>query len=244
METALYAPVKAFLERHGFVVKGEVRGCDIVAQRVGDDVAQRVGDGVAERVGDVVAQREGEPPLLVIAELKLGLTLDLLLQAIDRMAIADEVWLAVPATRRGRDQDRRAQKLCRMLGIGLLTVTMKTGEVAVLVEPAPYTPRANLRKRDLLRREFNRRQGDPTPGGGRGKPIMTAYRQTALALAATLRDGPRRPRDLRDVAKDAGTILYRNVYGWFDRPATGQYALTQAGVAALAAWLADGPQPR
>jgi hypothetical protein len=38
-----------------------------------------------------------------------------------------------------------------------------------------------------------------------------------------LRAGPGRPRDLRAVALDAGQILLRNVYGWFERadPAPG-----------------------
>ena len=63
---------------------------------------------------DLVAIRDGEPPLLVIVELKLGLSLELLLQAVDRMPVADSVWLAVPRTRRGRDRDRRAHKLCRL----------------------------------------------------------------------------------------------------------------------------------
>ncbi len=71
-ETALYAAVKAFLEAQGFAAKGEVGGCDVVAVRA------------------------GEPPVLVVCELKLGFTLDLLLQAADRMAVADAVWLAVP----------------------------------------------------------------------------------------------------------------------------------------------------
>jgi hypothetical protein len=31
-EAALYAPVKEFLERQGYEVKGEVRGCDVVAR--------------------------------------------------------------------------------------------------------------------------------------------------------------------------------------------------------------------
>jgi hypothetical protein len=30
-DTSLYRPVKVFLEGLGFVVKGEVRGCDLVA---------------------------------------------------------------------------------------------------------------------------------------------------------------------------------------------------------------------
>ncbi len=35
-EASLYAPVKRFLERLGYEVKGEVRGCDLVARR-GDE---------------------------------------------------------------------------------------------------------------------------------------------------------------------------------------------------------------
>ena len=210
MEVSLYAPVKAFLEAQGFTVKGEIRNCDIVALR------------------------PGEPDLLVITELKLGLSMELLLQAVDRMTIADEVWLAVPSTRRGRDQDRRAHKLCRLLGVGLLAVTLSTGRVAVLAAPAPYQPRPNRPKRRRLLSEFAQRRGDPTPGGGRGRQIMTAYRQAALALAAALLAAPARPRDLRAVAPDAGKILYRNVYGWFAHPAPGLYALAPAGEAALA----------
>ncbi len=30
LESDLYAPVKALLEGQGYVVKGEVRGCDVV----------------------------------------------------------------------------------------------------------------------------------------------------------------------------------------------------------------------
>ncbi len=218
MEVALYPPVKAFLEARGFAVKGEVRGCDVVAVR--DDAE-----------------------VLVIAELKLGLSMELLLQAVDRMAMADEVWLAVPATRRGRDQDRRAHRLCRMLGVGLLAVTLSTGRVEVLADPGPYKPRLAARKRSRLLAEFGRRRGDPTPGGGRGRKIMTAYRQTALALAGKLREGPARPRDLVGIAPDARAILYRNVYGWFVRPSTGLYALAPEGEAALAAWLAEARLP-
>ena len=36
METALYLPVKRFLEKLGFTVKGEVGGCDLVALSGGD----------------------------------------------------------------------------------------------------------------------------------------------------------------------------------------------------------------
>jgi hypothetical protein len=208
-ETTLYAAVKGFLEAQGFVAKGEIGGCDIVAVR-------------AE-----------EPPALVICELKLGFNLELLLQAADRMAAADAVWLAVPRTRRGRDRDRRVVKLCRLLGLGLLTVGAD-GIVEVLADPSPYRPRANPARRARLFREHGRRRGDPTPGGSVRREIMTAYRQHALACADALRDGQATTRALAAVTKEAPGILQRNVYGWFERVSRGTYRLTDAGRAALA----------
>jgi len=48
---------------------------------------------------------------------------------------------------------------------------------------------------------------------------MTAYRQQALACAASLAVGPRRTRELRSFVPNASSILLRNVYGWFTRAA-------------------------
>ena len=211
-ETSLYPPVKAFLEAQGFTVKGEIRGCD------------------------VVAVREGETPVLVICELKMGLSLELLLQGIDRMRAADDVWLAVAATRKGRDRDTRAHRLCRMLGFGLLAVNAARSRVEILVEPEPYRPRPNKPERRRLLKEHAARRGDPTEGGATRQPIMTAYRQQALDCAALLREGPKRPRDLRPVAPDAGAILLRNVYGWFEKVGRGLYKLAESGEAALRRW--------
>ncbi len=216
-ETALYPPVKRFLAARGFDVKGEVCGADLVATRL------------------------GEPPILVIAELKLSFTLELVLQAVDRLRAADAVWLAVQGSRRGRDRDGRVLRLCRFLGLGLLAVDLKLGAVTVLAEPAPYQPRPNLPQRRRLLREHAARQGDPALGGSTRQPIMTAYRQRALACAAALRPGPLRPRDLRHLAEDAASILRRNVYGWFERPQPGQYRLSPAGQAALQRWAPPPP---
>ncbi len=218
-ETALYPTVKRFLEGAGFSVKGEVCGCDIVAVR------------------------EGEPLLLAIVELKRGFNLDLLLQAVDRMRPADEVWLAVPMTRRGRDRDPRVRRLCRLIGLGLLAVDAARDRVEILAEPGPYKPRPDRRRRARLLSEHSRRQGDPSPGGSTREPVMTAYRQRALACAAGLRAGAARPRDLRVVAPDAGRILLRNVYGWFERVAPGHYSLTPLGEAALQRWPETAPEP-
>src|SRR5262245_15572376 len=115
-ETSLYGPVKRYLESLGFTAKGEVCGCDVVALR-----------------GE-------EPPIVVVSELKLSFSLDLLLQAVDRTAACDEVWLAIGETGRNRLRDPRVRKLCRLLGLGLLGVS-SGGVVEVLVEPRPYKPR-------------------------------------------------------------------------------------------------------
>jgi hypothetical protein len=183
-----------------------------------------------------VALRADDPPFLVITEMKLGFTLELVLQAVDRMAIADEVWLAVRASGRGRDRDSRVRKLCRLLGFGLLGVLPTAGRVEVLVEPGPYRPRFDKARRSRVLEEHRRRQGDPAPGGARRQPIMTAYRQRALACAEALRGGPQSTRALRALAPDAAAILLRNVYGWFERDRRGVYRLTASGFAALSNW--------
>jgi hypothetical protein len=214
-ETALYAPVKRYLEARGFAVKGEVCGCDLLALR-----------------GD-------EPPIVVIGELKLAFNLELVLQGINRTPACDEVWLAVRLTgRRSRERDPRVHKLCRLLGFGLLGVT-SSGRVEALVEPGPWRPRRDARRRTRLITEHRRRLGDPVLGGSVKVPIMTAYRQQALACAASLAGGPRHTSEIRIAIPAAPKILLRNVYGWFARIERGVYALTPAGNSALARW----PQP-
>jgi hypothetical protein len=218
LESSLYLPVKRFLEKLGFEVKGEVCGCDLVALD------------------------RGSPTAVVIGELKLSFTLDLVLQAVDRTAICDEIWLAVRASRRGRgrESDPRVRKLCRLLGLGLLTVS-SSGKVEVLVEPVPWRPRRDAKRRSKIVDEHRRRQGDPAAGGSTRQPIMTAYRQQALACAAALAQSPARPRDLKGSMPDAPKILLRNVYGWFVRVERGVYALSVGGRAALVRWKAHLP---
>ncbi|PIO99974.1 DUF2161 domain-containing phosphodiesterase [Pleomorphomonas carboxyditropha] len=218
METDLYLPVKRHLESLGLTVKGEVKGCDLV--------------GLSD----------GAPELVVIGELKRAFTLELVLQAVDRTAAADEIWLAVAASKRGRGRegDPRVRKLCRFLGFGLIAVTA-TGRIEVIVEPAPWKPRRDGRRRSRIVEEFRRRRGDPIAGGSTRLPQMTAYRQQALAVAHALRDAPSRPRDLKPVAPDAAKILQADVYGWFERVERGIYRLTDGGRAALVTWAAYLP---
>ena len=219
METSLYKPVKVFLEALGFEAKGEIGGCDIVALK------------------------EGSPSALIICELKLSFNLELVLQAVDRAAACDEVWLAVRASirGRGRETDPRVKKLCRLCGFGLLSV-FSSGRVEVLVEPVKWTPRHDAKRKSRLAEEHRRRRGDPTAGGSTRLPIMTAYRQQALVCASAMAGTPRRPRDLRESAPDAAKILLTNVYGWFERVERGVYGLSNAGRVALEQWKEHLPE--
>ncbi len=216
METSLYLPVKGFLEKAGYVVKGEVGGCDLV--------------GLSEE----------DPPVVVICELKLSFNLELILQAVDRASVSDEVWIAarVSAKGRGREADRRYRDLCRRLGIGMLGIS-DAGDVSILVGSVSPMPRTNPKRRSRLMREHQKRRGDPALGGSTRAPVMTAYRQQALGCAAALVAGPLRVRDVRVGVPEAGKILLSNVYGWFERLDKGIYGLTDAGREALQRW----PQP-
>ncbi|MGJ7037039.1 hypothetical protein J2Y63_000275 [Shinella sp. BE166] len=210
METSLYLPIKTFLERAGYTVKGEIGGCDLV--------------GLSE----------GDPTVVVIGELKLVFNLELILQAVDRAAVADEVWIAarISAKGRGRESDRRYRDLCRRLGFGMLGVS-DAGEVSIIVSSVSPMPRSNPKRRTRLVKEHRKRAGDPALGGSTKVPIMTAYRQQALACAAAMADGPQRPRDLKPIVPTAGQILLKKYYGWFEKVDKGVYRLSDAGALAV-----------
>ncbi|WP_284178398.1 DUF2161 family putative PD-(D/E)XK-type phosphodiesterase [Rhabdaerophilum sp. SD176] len=205
-ETDLYRPIKLFLERQGYAVKGEVRDCDIVAVR-----------------GD-------EAP--VIVEMKTGFSLPLLLQGVDRQAMSDAVYLAFGPPKRRQKGD--IVKLCKRLGLGVLVVTGDF--VEPLADPLPYQPRRNARRTTLLLKEFAHRVGDPNIGGSTRRPRMTAYRQDALRIAALLAGaGATKVASLRKQTgvTRAAAILQDDVYGWFQRESRGVYGLTPKGLGAL-----------
>ena len=213
-ETDLYPPVKAFLEDQGYVVKSEV--------------------GAA----DVVAVRGAEPP--VIVELKLGFSLALVHQCVARLGVSDDVYMAV-----ARGTGKRFQKaakdmtrLCRRLGLGLMTVRLSDGLVQVHCDPGPYAPRKNGKRQGRLLKEFAARTGDPNDGGQKRAGLVTAYRQDALRLALYLFEvGASKGAD---VARETGvaratTMMRDDHYGWFEKVEKGVYGLTPQGAEAVSA---------
>lgn len=212
-ESDLYAPVKAFLQGLGFTVRGEVGRCDVLA--VLDDT-------------------------MIAVELKLTFGLPVLYQALHRQRSVDLVYVAV-AVPEGRTARRNwdsqvpdAIRLCRMIGIGLLSI--RNDDVTVHAEPGPYQPRRERKARAKLLSEFMRRTGDHNLGGTSKRPRVTAYREDALACASLLAaNAVMKPSAVRDAAgvPKAGLILRANVYGWFEKRGPGLYGITPAGQAAL-----------
>jgi hypothetical protein len=212
-ETDLYRPVKTLLENQGYEVKGEIGAADVVGVRAGEDP--------------------------VVVELKTGFSLSLFHQAVERQAITDAVYVAVP-----RGSGRAFQKaiaantsLCRRLGLGLITVRLKDGVVEVHADPGPYQPRKSRVKKARMLKEFAKRTGDPNAGGATRQGLMTAYRQDALRCARVLSElGPTKAAQ---VAKASGVdraraLMADNHYGWFERVSTGIYGLLPKGSEALA----------
>ena len=206
-ETDLYAPIKRLLESQGYQVKAEVKSCDVMAVR-----------------GD-------EPPLIV--ELKTGLTLQLIYQAIDRLNITEHVYIAIAKPKRAVPSE--AAKLCKRLGLGLLVVA-KSGSIDVLAEPVPYVPRPNKNRTSTLLKEFKKRRGDPNIGGSTKTKLMTAYKQDALRCLCHLHsNGPTKISDLRKATQvdRAATIVRADYYGWFIKEDRGVYNITATGRSAI-----------
>lgn len=211
-ETDLYLPIKAFLEDKGYIVKSEIKGCDIVAS-------------LEER--------------LVVIELKKGFTMDLVLQGVDRKSVTDYVYLAIfrPKSTKG-NRWRRIIKLCRMLSLGLIVVANKGNEslVEVVVDPGKYAPKVSKKKSASTRKEFNNRITDFNLGGSNKTPILTAYKENALLIALLLKEkGPMQVKDIKKTTniENAGQILQGNFYNWFTRIKVGVYEINDLGLKGL-----------
>ena len=202
LESDLYAPVKALLEGQGYVVKGEVRGCD------------------------VVAVRGAEPP--VVVELKRAFGLGLVLQGVDRLALTDLVYLAVGQWPK---QMKNVKKLCRRLGLGLIVVGGDKADVVLDPAPyLPRKNKRKVGR--MLGEHARRVGDPNLGGQAMRAPLMTAYRQQALRCAELLAlNGPMKLAAMRAAADvpNVASILQSDVYGWFERVERGVYAITPKG---------------
>jgi hypothetical protein len=208
-ESDLYPPIKAHLQRQGYDVKGEVGAADVVARR-GDD--------------------------LLVVELKLGFSLALFHQGVERLGVTDHVYVAVPSG--GQSKALKANvKLARRAGLGVMTVRLRDGHIEVLADPGPYAARTSKKKKTRLLRAFDRLQGDPNSGGATRHGIVTGYRQDAVRCARFLAvHGPSKGAQVKEWAEvpQATKIMADDHYGWFTRVSRGVYGLTDVGRQGLA----------
>ncbi|GLX65844.1 DUF2161 family putative PD-(D/E)XK-type phosphodiesterase [Paenibacillus glycanilyticus] len=219
-EEELYSPIKTYYEKLGFTVKSEVLHCDLVAMKPDGSEA-------------------------VVVEMKKTFNLALLLQGIERLRINDHVVLAVERNRKksGAHNQRFGDitELCRMLGLGLMTVTFfktKAPLIEFLCEPGEMPRRGIRRTRQArLLKEFRERSGDYNVGGSTGRKLVTAYREKALRAAYAMQQaGTVSPSQLASLTGNpqSTSMLRSNYYSWFEKIGRGQYRLTAAGALALA----------
>lgn len=212
-EIDLALPIKLFLEKQGFLVHSEVRGCDLTATK--DDH-------------------------LVIVELKRNCSINLLIQAIRRQQLTDDVYLAFPkpTARELRSSHwKGVLQLITRLELGLLLVSFTNPPIVeIVLHPASPQLRKKNQERQAVLKEISGRFDDYNQAGSTQCKIYTAYREEAIFVACCLAKfeilSPQAIQKLGTSSK-TNSILSNNFYGWFERIARGRYTLTSLGKSAL-----------
>ena len=212
-EVDLYKPIQKYFSHDGYEVYGEVKDCDIVAVK------------------------EDE---LVIIELKLTLSVDLLIQAAKRQKLTDQVYIAIPKPKVRMRSKQWADKchLIKRLELGLIIVSFSgnRSKAEILIHPTQFIQKKgtarNKLKREAILKEISGRSADFNVGGSNRTKIMTAYKENCIHIACLLdKMGPLSPKSLKDMG--AGdkipSILSKNYYGWFERIKRGTYMITEKG---------------
>jgi len=208
----MYAPVKTFFADLGFEVKGEVKGCDMVLTK----------DGA-----------------LIVIELKTGINLKLIFQALERQKITNQVYIAVPRMKNTRSKlYRNTLALVQKLELGLLTVAMDSPVKTVeIINFPPLASYINSRKSGPILKEARGRTFDLNKGGSSGKKLLTAYREKVIKIACALEflDESSAPAMIEkyDCDKYTNSILNFNPYGWFIKVRRGVFSLSEKGKIAL-----------
>jgi len=206
-ESDMYEPIRNLLAQQGFVVRGEVKGCDIVAVK-----------------GDA----------LWIVEMKLAANITLIYQAMMRQIATDWVFVAIPRPKQIRDGSYlKFQKLLKKLQLGLITVALDSPlkQAEVILFPIGRDNKAN-KKTAVIKREVAGRTVDTT-GGAAKMPVNTAYRERCVRIACLLdTHGPLTAKELVNThgcAKDTSHIMRTNVLGWFAKLTKGVYVISETG---------------
>jgi len=204
-ESDLYEPLKLHLEDQGYLVKAEVKSCDVVATRKDEVVA---------------------------LELKKSFNLKLVYQCLERLKYADAVYAVIAAPKEGQlsKSIKQCKNLLSRISIGLILVYLyeSGARVQVVLQPNNIPIKKNGRLKKVVLREFNNRSGSYNIGGTKGE-IATAYREAAIHCAVIIEKvGEASPAQIRKIGgpENGGSIMNNNYYGWFDKVRRGIYVNT------------------
>ena len=205
-EADMYEPIRQLLNGLGFIVRGEVKNCDIAAIK-------------------------GEE--LWVVEMKLSANLTLLYQAMERKAITDYVFIAIPRPKNSRAKNfSLLKKIISKLELGLILVSIDSPVPLAEIAIHPTTSKkTSPKKSESVRKEILGRSSD-TIGGAANTRVSTAYREKCIKIACMLEvQGELNSRELLRLGceKDTATILRLNHYGWFTKTENGKYTLSAAG---------------
>jgi hypothetical protein len=212
-EVDLYKPIQTYFLHEEYEVYGEVKDCDIAAVK-GDE--------------------------LVVIELKLTLSVDLLIQAAKRQRLTDQVYIAIPKPKYRLNSRLWTDKchLIRRLELGLIVVSFsgKRAKAEIVFPPTPFNRRKsnglNKLKREKIMKEIKGRSADFNVGGSNRTKIMTAYKENCIQIACYLENfGLLSPKALIQMGtgNKTSSILTKNYYGWFERIKRGTYVISAKG---------------
>ncbi|MBZ4684074.1 MAG: hypothetical protein PWP46_2220 [Fusobacteriaceae bacterium] len=203
-ETDLYRPIEKYFIDKGYIVKGEVKSCDIVALKDEE---------------------------LIVVEMKLSINLTLILQAIERQKVADYVYIATPKLPKNLQKRRKIITLIKRLNLGLFII--KNHKVEEIVSPfEEYNFYNNKSKRNKIKKEVLTRKNNINIGGTNKTKIITAYREQALFIAyVLLKYGNLAPKEVKKITKieKSSNILYTNFYNFYTRVSHGVYSISNNG---------------
>jgi hypothetical protein len=204
-EKDMYEPIRSLLAREGFIVRGEVKGCDIAAVREGQ---------------------------LWIVEMKLSANITLIYQAMARQTATPDVFIAIPRPKNARDKNFKSlQSLLKKLGLGLITVALDSPAPHAETILFPNGKSKSTKQTFAIKNEILNRTSDTTGGINKAK-VNTAYREKCIAIACILcEEGQSTTRDLLKKGTDKNTsgILRANYYGWYKKVEKGVFMLSEAG---------------
>ena len=206
LEIEMYPAVKEYFEELGFLVRGEVRDIDVVAQK---------------------------EELLIGIEMKNNLSISLLTQGALRQKTCDLVYLAVPKPKRivKNKTFKNLMYLLKRLELGLLYIDITKTEAIEVIEPTFYDlnmgKRQKLKEKNKILKEIKGRSVDGNQGGSHRKKLLTAYREDSLRTVALMEIMTiLSPKDLTKFNLNK-SLLQNNYYDWFMRVERGKYALNE-----------------